>query len=163
MARFRKLNGLLLAFTVLAFPALAVQYQRESCETPDFGSKFQTLVANERAVSEAYDKIVRLTGTTKVSGCHFEVPTENGQPTEGIRRLMLDQNWHTTQIINGLEKQTYHQHGIKIEYLVKKMDMTGPGAVIGGPVFVDTVTIREVVSLQVCRTPESCRRLEITP
>lgn len=135
-----------------AFPSLAVvQISKESCATPDFGAKFQSLVAGERALGEAYNKIVLASGTQKVSNCRFEVPYENGKPTDGLRKLVLDHTWYTVEIINGLEKQIYHRHALSVDYRVRELPLVGGGIAV----------TREVVNLQICRSPSGCQQIGV--
>lgn len=154
MARSQYGMWIVLGILGTALPSLALQYELSSCETADFGQKYQSLVANEPAVAAAFDKMVQYTGNTGMNKCTFMTPVENGTPVKGaMRRFVLDKTWHTIQTVAGLEKEVFHRHGLSVEYLLNERPLPNGGVAIS----------REVISLQVCRTPVSCQRLGIDP
>lgn len=142
---------LLAGFLGISLPAFAVpQYEISSCETPDFDMKFNSLTANEPAIQTAFNKMVQLSGSTRMNSCQFMVPITNGVAIKGgARRFMLDKTWHTVETVAGLQKEIFHQHGLAVDYLVKERQYSNG----------DVAVSREVLSFSVCRTPASCGRL----
>ncbi len=133
-------------------PSFATQYEFETCKTSDFSLKYNNLVSNERAIGEAFNKMVSASGSTNMTDCYFMVPVENGQPVKSaVRRLVMYKKWDRIEIVAGLEKRVAQQHGMIVEYVIKeRVNFDG-----------QVMQARETVGLQVCRTPEICQRLGV--
>jgi hypothetical protein len=153
----RSFLGWLLVCGVVATPVASLaagQFELESCKNPDFGLKYDNLVANEKALGLAFEKMVQLSGSTNISRCEFLVPIVNGAPEKGApRRLVMSKTWHTLQNVAGLEKKIFHHHGISVEYVVKERTLPTGGVAFS----------RDVIKFDVCRTPATCDQLGIEP
>lgn len=125
----------------------ATEIKRDKCDFVSFKENYLKLVDNERAIREAFNKIVDKSGTSDVSHCVVEYPIENGIPVPGRRRISLDIRWDRYVIINGIKIPDPQQHGMTIEYDMKR-DYDGSET-------------REVVSLVICRSLETCQKLGI--
>lgn len=131
--------GMLLTFTSQG----AVQIKRETCTQEFKQFHYRTLTLDEKAIGEAFNKMVQASGTSVPTNCIVEYPSDNGKPVWGMRRVVMDMQWYAIQVVHGLEKRVFRQHAIEILYNKR------PG---------DVGEIREVVGVTVCRTPEVCRQ-----
>jgi hypothetical protein len=151
MARFNFGWWMVVGMLGTALPSLgALQYELESCDTPEFATKYHNLVANEPAIGLAFEKMVEAAGgNVSMHSCRFMVPVENGAITNGPRRFVLDKTWETIRTTDGVETRIRHHHGMVVEYVLKKRQLSDG----------NVAESRHVVSFQVCRTPATCQRL----
>ncbi len=117
----------------------ATHYKFENCGPDFFSSHYLQLANEERALAEAYNKIALYSGSTRIDHCIVESPYDGSKSIDGIRRVMFDASWYKIVKVNGREIREKEHHGLLVEY-----ERTG--------------SQRKVISLIVCRTPESCKR-----
>lgn len=143
-----RLRPLHLAFviTLSSLSANAAHYVRINCDDQFRQISWPALTTAERSIGEAFNKIVSHSGTTNMTNCSTEYPTDGYAPLWGTRRVVLDQQWYAIRIVDGKEVRVFRQEGIKIEYRLL------PG--VSGQ-------IREVDAVWVCRTPEHCKAMGI--
>lgn len=141
--------GLWISFLVWGITASAdtsAGYQRAKCDASFGNVTWHHLTLNEPALNEAYKMIVQHSGSTKLTNCAIDYPVKDGKAINGVRRVVMDSQWYTTQFIDGVEKRTFRHEGIMVEY-----DYV-PG---------QTGMLRDVLGFSVCRTPELCTKLGI--